>query len=111
MFAFLICEYICFITKKAIILIILEFMQRLGTCSSKPSDWEVSKAYYLRLTIIPSARVHRPEVHFPKPHPLINSESTDPIIMRHELLDLGHTDTYQNLCKLIKYVYLKLLAF
>ena len=73
-------------------------MQRLGVSSSQPSDWNRSKAFYLRLTIVPSTRVNRPEEHFPRPLPT-HSGSKDVRLMRHELLDLGHVDTYQELCK------------
>ena len=76
-------------------------MQRLGVGSSQPSDWNRSKAFYLRLTIVPSTRVNRPEEHFPRSKSAINSGSKDVRIMRHELLDLGHADTYQELCKSI----------
>ena len=75
-------------------------MNRLGISASQPSDWDQSKAFYLRLTIVPSTRVSRPETHYPRPRVPIHSGSKDVLIMRHELLDLGHVQTYEELCKL-----------
>ena len=77
-------------------------MNRLGVSASQSSDWERSKAFYLRLTIVPSTRVSRPEAHFPRPRPSTNPGSKDVLIMRHELLDLGHVQTYEQLCKFEK---------
>ena len=74
-------------------------MQRLGVSSSQPQDWDRSKAFYLRLTVVPSTRVSRPESHFPRPQVPNGSKDQEPRIMRHELLDLGHINTYQELCK------------
>ena len=74
-------------------------MNRLGISASQPSDWNRSKAFYLRLTIVPSTRISRPEAHFPRPRPPINSGSKDVLIVRHELLDLGHVQTFEELSK------------
>ena len=74
-------------------------MHRLGVSSSQPSDWSQSKAFYLRLTIVPSTRVSRPENQFPRPRVATKTGSKDVLIMRHELLDLGHVQTYEELCK------------
>ena len=75
-------------------------MQRLGVSASQPSDWSRSKAFYLRLTIAPCARVSRPENHFPRPRQPVNPDPKAAIIMRHELLDLGHVSSYEELGKL-----------
>ena len=74
-------------------------MHRLGTSTSKSSDWDKSPAYYLRLTISPHARLQRPVNHYPTQNP---GKNRDPcVVRRDELLDLGHCDTYDALCELI----------
>ena len=76
-------------------------MHRLGNCHSRPSEWERSPAYYSRLTLSPSTGVNRPERHYPSP--LTNEDAHEgpgPVrLFRTELLDIGHSDTYYDLCK------------
>ena len=80
-------------------------MNKLGISASQPSDWERSKAFYLRLTIVPSTRVSRPETHYPCLRAPPSSGSKNALIMRHELLDLGHVSTYEELCKFKVIIY------
>ena len=78
-------------------------MRPLGFSSSKSSDWEPSKAFYFRLTLSTKTGLRRPENQFMRfQHPPMNSDDLSaPAIYRNELLDLGHCDTYEELCKFL----------
>ena len=80
-------------------------MYRLGSTCSRPSEWEKSCAFYSRLTLSPSTGISRPLRDYPQPLTVIVSNPQDPAqcirMFRTELLDLGHTNTYFDLCKSI----------
>ena len=82
-------------------------MHRLGNGTSKSSDWDPSKAFYFRLTLSTQTGLHRPESHFMRfQTPPMNSDDTNATaIYRNELLDLGHCETYEELCKFYYYHY------
>ena len=83
-------------------------MHRLGTSYSRPSEWERSPAYYSRLTLSPSTGVNRPIRQYPSPltNENENVENPSPIrLFRTELLDIGHSDTYYDLCKSLRPFY------
>ena len=78
-------------------------MHRLGQTYSRPSEWERSTAFYSRLTLSSSTGICRPSSDYPQPLNVIVSNPNDPAqcirMFRTELLDLGHTNTYFDLCK------------
>ena len=79
-------------------------MHRLGSGTSRSSDWEPSQAFYFRLTLSTQTGLRRPENQFMRfQAPPMNSEDSNATaIYRNELLDLGHCDTYEELCKFLK---------
>ena len=71
-------------------------MNQLGTTSSQHSDWSRSTGFYSRLTVASSAKIFRPEDHFPpaptNARPVNPNLFTGRRILRTEMLDLGHCD-------------------
>ena len=83
-------------------------MHRLGNSTSKSSDWEASQAFYFRLTLSAQTGLRRPEDQFMRfQAPPMNSDNVNATALyRNELLDLGHCDTYEELCKFQKILFL-----
>ena len=78
-------------------------MYRLGRTPSKSSEWERSSAFYSRLTFSSSTGISRPIQHYPQPLAVDGLSESDPgqkiRMFRTELLDIGHTQNFNNLCK------------
>ena len=77
-------------------------MYRLGSSRSRPNEWERSSAYYSRLTLSTSTGINRPAHHYPQPLTAGDVAAGYPAnvrLFRNELIDIGHSNSYYDLCK------------
>ena len=78
-------------------------MHRLGSSKTHPRDWGNCTAYYARLTVQDGSgsRIHRDISRYPPPpaRGFLPSASPPKRLLRTECLDLGHTQSYFELCK------------
>ena len=77
-------------------------MHRLGNCNSHPREWGNTTAYYNRLTVSNKSQLRRDVEDFP-PLPGYGLSTPPPSphhLLRTDCLDLGHTKSYFDLCKL-----------